>query len=257
MPIKNIPILSLTFLLLSCKKQNDVNPCEGLTQPIAEFAFKEVLTDTAFYADTIFRNNFVNFVASKSYQSFQWNIGSDPRDFTQANFNLSFHNFLGTLDINFTGRAKPNTQCFPADNGIYSGTKQLTVLEQFEKPFLTISPMVGRYKGAFTNSPNDTFTISIEYFDSSKYDVTITGGKNFYRINNIPKGFRDTTSEPARQYPELSYGQRPKMGYKSLQFGDGSDIQRGKGFANLINDTLKVYYFNPLTGRQIFIGNRI
>jgi hypothetical protein len=257
MLIKQIFFLVFLLVVLGCKKRIEVNPCEGLEPPTAEFYFKEVLTDTAFYADTIFRNNYVNFVASKTYQTVQWEIGSDPRDFTSANFNLSFHNILGTLNIHFTGRATPNTQCFPADNGIYTGTKKLTVLEQFEKPFLTISPMVGRYTGAFTNNPNDTFTVSIDYFDSTKYDVTLTGGKNFYWISNMPKGFRDTTSEPARQYPELRYGQRPKMGYKSLQFGHGSSIRSGKGSANLDNDILKVYYYNSLTGRQIFIGKRI
>lgn len=257
MPNPKLLFAALLLFISSCKKKHEANPCEGLTQPKAEFAFKEILTDTAFYADTIFRDNYVNFVASKPYQSVLWKIGSDPRDFTSADFNLSFINFLGTLNVNFTGKATPNTQCFPADNGVYAGMKQLTVVEQFEKPILTLSPMIGRYRGAFTDKPSDTFTVRIEYFDSTKYDVSLTGAKNFYWISNIPKGFRDTTSEKARQYPELSYGQYPEMGYKSLQFGIGSNIQSGRGFANLINDSLKIYYYNQLTGRKMFIGKRI
>ncbi|RYY00514.1 MAG: hypothetical protein EOO53_21760 [Gammaproteobacteria bacterium] len=187
--------------------------------PKAEFAFKEQLTDTAFYADTVFRDNYVNFVALKPYQSTLWKIGSDPREFSSSDFSLSFHNFLGTIDVHFVSRATPNTQCFPQDSGIYRGIKKLTIVEQVEKSILTISPLVGRYRGAFTNSPNDTFTVRVDYFDSSKYDISIVGSKNFYYISNFPKGFRDTTSEKARQYPELSYGQMPEMGYKSCQFG--------------------------------------
>lgn len=257
MQLTRILFFTLFLFTYSCKKKHDLNPCVGLNEPVAEFAFREMLTDTAFYADTIFRDNYVNFITLKNYKSVLWKLGSDPRDFTSADFNLSFLNNLGTINVGFTGRNDPNTQCFPNDNGIYSGTKQLTIVEQFEKPMLTISPMVGRYKGAFTNTPNDTFTVRIDYFDSTKYDVTLTGNKNFYWISNIPKGFRDTTSESARHYPELSYGQYPEMGYKSLQFGSGSNIQRGKGFANLVNDSLKIYYYNQLTGRKVFIGKRI
>jgi hypothetical protein len=258
MKIAKLLFLVCILFIYSCKKKRLPNPCEGLQQPVAEFAFKEVLSDTAFYADTIFRLNPVNFTALKNYKSVLWKIGSDTREFTSADFNLRFLNDLGSFIINFTGRNDPNVQCFPTDNGIYEGSRRLTIVEPYQKPNLTLSPMIGRYLGAFTNTPNDTFTVRIEYFDSSKYDVSLTGTKNFYRISNIPKAFRDTTSEPARQYPELSYGQSPNaMGYKSLEFGSSSNVLSGKGSANLVNDTLKVYYYNQLTGRRLFIGKRI
>lgn len=247
----------LILLICSCKKKHDLNPCEGLTSPKAEFAFKEILTDTAFYSDTIFRDNYVNFVALKNYNSVSWKIGDDPRAFTSSNFTLSFVNDLSTFNVNFTGIATPNTQCFPNDNGTYQGIKQLTIVEQFDKATLTISPLVGRYRGAFTNSPNDTFTVRINYFDSAKYDVTMTGNKNFYWISNIPKGFIDSTSSTAYAYPELRNGMSVEMGYKSLQFGIFSNVQRGRGFAILSNDSLKIYYTHIQTGRKLFVGKRI
>lgn len=257
MQLTRLLFLAFILVIYSCGKKPYLNPCEGLKQPVAEFAFKEMLTDTAFYADTIFRDNYVDFVALKNYKSVLWKIGSDPRDFTSADFNLSFINDLGTINIVFTGKNEPNTQCFPADNGTYQGSRPLTIVEQFEKPTLTISPLVGRYKGAFTNTPNDTFTVRIDYFDSTKYDVTMTGNKNFYWISNIPKGFIDSTSSISYEYPELRNGMSVEMGYKSLRFGDITDIQRGRGFGNLIKDTLTIYYNHPQTGRKLFIGKKI
>lgn len=244
------------LVVCSCKKKHD-NPCEGLLPPKAEFAFKEILTDTAFYADTVFRDNYVNFVALKNYKSFLWKIGDDPRNFTSAGFNLSFINNLGTINVTFTGHDAPNKQCFPDDNGMYQGTKPLTIVEQFNKATLTVSPLVGRYRGAFATTPSDTFTVRINYFDSAKYDVTMTGTKNFYWISNIPKGFVDSTSNLSYEYPELRNGMSVEMGYESLQFGILSNIQRGRGFATLSNNTLIIYYNHIQTGRRIFIGKRI
>lgn len=250
-------VLSSVICTSGCKREQYKDPCKDQALPQAEFAFKEILSDTAFFADTIYRDNYVNFIALTDYQSVWWKIGSDPRDFRSADFNLSFINYLGSVNVAFTGTNIPNTKCFPTDKGTYKGSRMLSIVEQFDKSVLTLSPLVGKYLGAFTDKPNDTFTVHIDYFDSIKYDVTITGTQNFYFISNIPKGFRDTTTERARQYPELSYGMIPEMGYKCMQFGIGSNIQQGRGFGNLLRDTLKIYYNHVNTGRQIFIGKRI
>lgn len=225
--------------------------------PKAEFHIKENLSDTAFLADTIFRDNYVTFETNGSYNTTTWKVGADPRTFTARSFTLSFADFLGTLDVQFTGRAAPNTRCFPSDSGVYSATTKLTVVEQVEKPFVTVSPMVGRYKGAYRETPQDSFVVRIEYYDSSKYDASVTGSKNFYWISNIPKGYVDTTSSPAYLYPELRQGMRPEMGYKCLQFGDLGNVLRGRGFATLKNDSLTIYYTHIETGRKTFIGKRI
>ncbi|HMO62074.1 MAG TPA: hypothetical protein PKC39_07485 [Ferruginibacter sp.] len=251
-------VVAFLLIISSCKKTPVKDPCLGLQPPVAAFAFKEVLNDTSFYADTIFSYNPVNFVALANYKSVLWKVGSDPREFTSPDFNLRFLNNISTYTVDFTAYNDPNTLCFSNDNGIYKASRQLTVVEPYDKSTLTLSPMIGNYRGAFTNTPEDSFTVRIEYFDSTKYDVTLTGNKNFYIISNIPKGYRDTTSEPARQYPELSYGQRLNaLGYKSLEFGSYADVQQGIGAANLVKDSLKIYYFNLLTGRQLFVGKRI
>lgn len=250
-----IIILSIAFAAFRCKK--DKNPCFGLTSPKADFAIQEVFIDTSFTSDTVFRNNTISFTALRPYNSVLWKVGTDPRDFTSPSFTLFFPNFLGTFDVRFRGTGNPNPLCFPGDSGIYVGTKSITILEQFDKAILTKSPLIGNYRGAFNTQPIDSFTVRIEYFDSAKYDIATMGTKNFYWISNFPKGYVDSTSEPARQYPELRNGMRPSMGYKSIVFGFADNILTGRGKGVLLGDTLKVFYHHINTGRKVFTGKRI
>jgi hypothetical protein len=238
---------------IHCKKHKQ-DPCERLTAPVANFALKETLSDTAFFTDTAYWDNSVNFVALDKYTNVNWKIGADPRDFTSADFNLVFYQFTGTIDVRFTGRSTPNTQCFPADSGVYSATKKLTLVEQFDRATLTRSPLLGRYRGAFTDTPTDTFTLRFEYFDSAKYDPSVTGNKNFYWVSNFPKGYNNLTNTGS-YYPELKNGQPVEMGYKCAQFGGGGTGE-GQNFVELRGDTLKIYSrFNNV--RRRFIGRRI
>lgn len=251
-----IPILSLflfSFITIfpSCRKKQE-NPCIGLTKPSGQFVTKELIGDTAFIADTIFRDNYVQFQALDNYESVTWKLGSDPRIWTDPEFSLSFLTAMGTIPINFTGKKIPNTQCFPGDNGTYTSSKNLTLVEQVQKPLVTISPLVGRYKGYFTDKPADTFTVRMEYFDSAKYDVSITGSKNFYWFSNMPQGFVSTTNA-AFAYPELKNGFSIEMGYKCFVFNYDSYHQ---GKAWLSHDTLYINYGDDLVGRKKFIGKK-
>jgi len=246
-------ILLLAFLLLYGCKKNDNNPCDGKTLPVAEFEVKEVVGDTAFTADTVFRNNLVRFEALTRYESVTWKIGNDSRVFTTPDFTLSFYRELGKYSVEFRG-TNPPSSCFPNDSGIYKGTKQFVVVEQIEKPILTISPLIGRYHGFSSDNPTDTFTVTIKYFDSTKYNILYTGSQNFYYLNNLPNGFTDFTSDRAMRYPELQHGIKMQMGYKSFAYDYASCFTAGKGW--LSNDTLYVLYGNSVCGRKKFIGTR-
>ena len=143
----------LMLMAVGCQKDSARDSCNGAVPAKAEFFVRENLSDTAFIADTVFRDNYVTFEAIGSYYSTVWSIGSDPREFTPQSFTLSFANFLGTVDINLTGKDTPYTKCFPSDNGVYPVSKKLTIVEQVQKPNLTLSPIVGSYKGVIKNLP--------------------------------------------------------------------------------------------------------
>ena len=252
--MKTILFFTLFFSIAisSCKKNNNTSFCQSETKPSGQLIMKEVLGDTAFISDTIFRDNSVLFQPIEQYESVNWKLGSDPRNWTSPNFSLSFITVLGNIPITFTGKKTPNTTCFPDDTGVYSTIKTLTLVEQVEKPSLTISPLVGIYKGYFANTPSDTFTIRLNYFDSTKYDIGVTGSKNFYWLSNIPKGY---ISNIGWSYPELNNGQPVDMGYKCFRFGGSSDIVQGKGW--LSNDSIYISYGNDIVGRKKFIGKKI
>lgn len=253
--------LFLAYLISLCccnkKDTSSLNPCVGLPPPSANFAFKEILNDTSFYSDTIYNYNSVNFVALTKYENIIWNVGNDPRTFTQPSFNLRFFDNVGTHYVNFVGTSKPNTICFPKDSGIYRGLKQLTIVEFLRKPLLKVSPLVGAYKGALAGGSSDSFIVRINYFDSAKYSTALTGEKNFYWISNFPNGFV-STSNVALVYPELRFGRDLKMGYKSFEFGQRNELAAGWCRGWLTNDTLTVLSSgNSNTEIKKFIGKRI
>lgn len=254
--MKQIALCSVLFLVLCCcKRDKQFNPCTGKSQPKAEFRIVEMLSDTSFEADTVFRDNYVGFKTLESYDSTLWKLEGDPRDFTKPSFNLSFYNFLGTLSVTFKGYRVSDTFCFPRSNGIYTESRNLTIVEQFQKPYLTLSPLIGKYHGSFIDSPKDTFTVRIEYFDSTKYDSQITGGKNFYWISNFPKGLVGT-STPAYVYPELGNGRPIELGYKSFEFGANSEIPQGWCRGWLKNDSLTILSSGSAVPIRKFIGVR-
>jgi hypothetical protein len=246
-------IWTTSFLLIflsitSCKKRED-NPCQSVKKPDGSFVFKELVGDTAFVTDTVFRNNYVQLKALDSYESVIWKLGDDPRTFTSPDFTFNFHTAIGSIPIRLTGTNSTNVQCYP---GTFTQTKNLTLVEQVQKPYLTISPLVGHYHGYFTDNPTDTFTVRMEYFDSTKYDAGVTGSKNFYWFSNMPNGF---TSNLGWSYPELKHGFSVEMGYKCFVFGSGSSSVQGRAW--LSHDTLFINYGNDIVGRRKFIGKKL
>lgn len=254
-PLRNCIAIALCFLFITnCRKHDISNPCQGKIQPTANFDIRETVGDTTFSADTVFRNNYIQFSALSNYDSVSWKIGDDSRTFLKPYFVLAFPNDITSIAVQFTGYAKPSS-CFPNDKGTYTGTKQLTTVEQFDRATLTRSPLIGKYRGYFVGNPTDTFTVKIDYFDSTKYNTSVTGTQNFYWISNIPKGYIDSTSDFGLRYPELRHGCRVRMGYKSLVF-DGSFDIHGSGW--LSHDSLFINYLQnaQVAIRKKFIGKR-
>ena len=250
--IPNLLVLACACLFLTtcCK---ETNPCSDVIQPTGKFLIKEIVGDTAFIADTIFKKNYVQFEAVDNYDSIKWKLGTDPRTWTDSDFLLSFYGTLGNIPVSFEGFTTPHPNCFPGDNGIYRSTQTFTLVEAYEKPNLTLSPLIGKYRGGFTDTPDETFTVRIEYFDSAKYEISTTGSKNFYWFSNMPDGFTSQTNA-AYTYPELRHGMGIDIGYKSFTF-HSSDINEGRAW--LSNDTLYISYGNAFVGRRKFIGKKL
>jgi hypothetical protein len=246
----------LVYVAGCCKTSVEAPDCSGYIKPIGNFKFLEVLNDTAFEAaDTIFLDNYVNFKADDAnLSSYNWVVGNDPRVRQVRQFTLSFVNKFGSFNVNYSGTAVPNFACNPTDSGRYTKSKTLTIVEQVKKPFVTISPLVGKYRGYFLDAPAEVFTVRMEYFDSAKYNTADVGSKNFYWFSNMPNGYVNHTNA-GLTYPECSNGQRPDMVYKCFTFGSQDNIVHGKAW--LVNDTLNINYGGPIVGRRKWIGKRL
>jgi hypothetical protein len=248
-------------ILFSCKPTEIIDPCKDALPTEAKFETYEILNDTMYLADTIFTTNTVKFKAIGQYDTTSFTLSGDPRSFNASEFNLPFGGFVGNVNVTFNAKKAPNTTCFPGDVGVYTKSKTIRLTHPVDKSKLTISPMVGKYKGSYDIAPTDSFIVSIDYFDSSKYPVGTFGSKNFYWISNFPKGFRSTwTILVLGDYPELTFGYRPdNLGYKSFAHGhyNYSNFGLVMGNINKTNDTLTIVNRGGGVPNRKFIGKRI
>jgi hypothetical protein len=217
------------------KKPIPYNPCQTGVKPKPVVCVQAMLSDSVYASDTLFNNNRAVFSTPETYDQYYWNIGSDPRTFTSQDFSLIFAKYTGSVLVKFRGQKAPNTLCFPGDDGMYEDTQRVVLVSQFTPP-ITISPLRGKYKGAFDDTRYDSIEFSIDYYDSVKYNNVYTGSQQFYWLNGFPKGFYNT-STTAYVYPELRNGMDMEIGYRSFEAGYKYSIAtygRIKGW--LVND---------------------
>ncbi len=154
----------LFFSLLGCR-DDDFSVCEDKEEVTAKFSIGVKLTlhreelDTLLVSDTVLTFNRVEFSADETYDSYEWNIGDDPRVFSDRKVTLFFETPESNLEIRLIAKRNPNTGCFPDDDGIDTLVRRLTVIERLE------NPVFGKYFGYLEDSPNDSFQVSIIYSD--------------------------------------------------------------------------------------------
>lgn len=233
-------VICFILMAVSCqKKPLPYNPCQTGIKPKPVFYIQEQLDDSAYRSDTLFNNTIPVFITPETYDQYFWSIGSDPRTFTKQKFSLLFVDYTGSVLVKFRGQKTPNTVCFPGDDGMYEDTQRIVVVNQFDQP-ITISPLKGKYKGAFDDARYDSIEFSIDFYDSAKYNKAYTGTQRFYWLNGFPKGYYNT-STPAYVYPELRNGMSILMGFKSFEAGYANSIStQGKIKGWLKGDTLTI-----------------
>jgi hypothetical protein len=154
-------------LLLNTCRDKEPDPCKDLKPFEANFTIEEAIEDTTFVSDTCLVNRFVVFRAKAGYDSYEWTVGSDSRTFKDSVFALYFENPASGIQVRLIAKKKPNTACFPQDNGIDTLTKSLTIV----KPEQVVIP--GVYRGALVSNPADVFEVRIEQHPlyPSHYDI--------------------------------------------------------------------------------------
>jgi len=137
MTIRKILLLTIfvsSLLFLSnCKKDlKPADPCEGKSLPKADFMLAEKLDGENRYFETDKINSVRNLFlrGPGGYDSYLWQVGTNPNWSTKQNAVVGFTQPEGLLKIRLIAKRKPFTECFPNDDGIDTMEKTIDVVEK-------------------------------------------------------------------------------------------------------------------------------
>jgi|GEM_PF-5085060 hypothetical protein len=193
---KHILIIGLILLLVSCEKDTaPSNPCDTQQETSAAFTIKEAtiqqintpnLKDFLMDTDSCYMNSVFFEALQHDADSFIWQIGTEPEPRYGKQVNVVFPDVLRgtTFTIRLIVKRKPNTRCFPNDDGIDTVTRSFYFL-RFNEPL----SWEGTYYGSDDNKPDSMYTIVLghSYNDIKKEDII--------KVFGVPRGCTDTVSE--------------------------------------------------------------
>lgn len=158
------------------------DPCQGVEKKVLDFQIFERITnfgdvDTLIATDTVLAVTNVVFEANGDYDSYAWQIGDDPRVFTEKRVALRFLGDFGRVQVKLVATWQPSG-CFPEETGADTVEKTLTLISRDR------APIIGTYRGSLRSNPNDVFDIQVNR-------VGIVG----FSISNLPNGCEVTPGQ--------------------------------------------------------------
>ena len=223
------------------------NPCLSQALPVLAFDFVDRLgiatPDTAILGDVAFVG------PGAPYTTYEWQVGTDPRVFTQKRFGLFFGtaNLYRTIPVRLIARRPPNLACFAKDDGVDTLTKALTIM-----PYASASsPILGRFHGANLDAPADTFTVRITAEPDRRFPGIPNAPPTVY-LHNLPN-----------KVCPFTINEQVSGGWRGILI-DGIGCGGAYGTALLDDDrrTLRITYSmvnlpNPARLDRVFVGRRV
>jgi hypothetical protein len=268
--MKKIIYLVVLFLTLlsfhSCKDdcQNprdpdceNYNPCTDAKQTSAAFTIKEAryteiieprLADFLMDTDSCYARSIYFEALQLDADSYIWQIGSEIQPRYGKQVNVVFpDNLRGTtFTIQLIVKRKPNTSCFPNDDGIDTLTRKFYYVK-FNEPL----SWEGTYVGSDDDKPDSMYTIVLGH----SYDVAEQ--EDILKVFGIPRGCKDTINE---------YFSSRLITYRNSRFDRGgldcdSKTVRGifrNGNTYLIRQEYPTFINGVFTIKnRVFTGNKI
>jgi len=268
--ILHVVVLSLGMLnlltLASCKDEcqnprdpdcENYNPCIDAKQTSAVFTIKEAnyrqiidpsLADFLMDTDSCYARSIYFEALQLDADSFIWQIGSEIQPRYGKQVNVFFpDNLRGTtFTIRLIVKRKPNTSCFPNDDGIDTLTRKFYYVK-FNEPL----SWEGTYVGSDDDKPDSMYTIVLGH----SYDVAEQ--EDILKVFGIPRGCTDTINR---------YIQTRFITYKNTQFEEAGLYCGGKtvlgvfekGMHYNIRYQVKSIDKNVFTRKnRVFTGNKI
>ncbi len=246
-------VLVSSSWLIGCHEPNE-DPCKALHATSADFTIMEddVVAKSlgwhSYACDTVAGLSARFTAKDSSASSYSWQIGAGT--YTTRSVKLFFPDyFLGqSVPITLILTKKPNTNCFPKDNGIDTVTKKVYFVDG-----CTNSLIKGTFLGYNATSPKDTFSVRIDLCKPNPYPYQ-TGTGSF--INGLLTGCNLFIGDTGNY-----------LGYKELLFFSGGSICGSGGIygmaivgPNRDQITINYSYYTDLTTntlvKQKFIGTR-
>ena len=180
MKLKLFALATLGILgLTTCEKTPD--PCAAMKPVSADFD----LYDGTVKTDTFWSPATVTFKAKDSTaQSYEWSFPDGANTNDKRSFSLAFNNETGKIDVQLILKNKPQTACFPKDDGIDTVQKSVFLISYYEPP-----QYVGTFIGSDDTNPSHKFEVTIANFGMEQPDLEPKGWYTVgIRIFNIPEG---------------------------------------------------------------------
>ena len=201
--MKRFVLFSIVLLtIVSCSEDEEV-PCANAVLPSINIATLSVVEDSLFEEDTflVSRESEVNVMFSVSasdrdFDSLSWQIGSDPRTFTESTFDLWFDIYdVGVIDISLT-LWRTRNQCFPEDSTV-SVRKQIHLLSRKDNPYA--------FEGAFTgyneSDPDRVFDVTVVNF--GPFPPPTDDTQYWLHVHNLTEGCGGDEILPTNRIPEI------------------------------------------------------
>ena len=217
------------------------DPCQGqkanpLTMRFFE-AFGTPTPDTAYNDQPVLLQG-----PGAPYTSYKWLIGQiDAR--TGRAVVVSFdRNTLGPIPVRLIATRPPNPACFANDDGVDTLTQVLNLMPTRDPR----APIYGKFQGANSDTPRDTFTVRIYHGRDFRYPNDPNGFSNY--VLGIPKGCRTPYREAGITWRGMS-----------ASSGGCTSFNIGKGFLTT-RDSIRIEYrtqVSPAIIDKVFLGKRV
>ncbi|GAA3933396.1 hypothetical protein [Hymenobacter algoricola] len=221
-----------TLLWTGCHRRHDPEPgpapcATAQANPLRLRFLESFGTPTP---DTAYTKQDITFEGPGApYTRYEWQIGNDPRSFTQPKFSLYFPaSFTGSFPVRLIAHRPPNLKCFPKDDGVDTLTQVLTLVSIHDRR----APVYGKFQGSNADAPRDTFTIRV--FSGPNYDNPNNPAASPYDyLRNLSRGC---------QSPYFNIG----LVWRGIRFSyGGSDFncntEAGAGYLST-RDSIRVDY---------------
>jgi hypothetical protein len=194
---KQLLLITCILALAACEKDiAPSNPCETHQATSAAFTIKEAtytqiieprLADFLMDTDSVYFRSVYFEATQADADSFIWQIGTEPEPRYGKQVNVVFPDVLRgtTFTIRLiVKRNKPNTRCFPNDDGIDTVTRTFYFV-RFNEPL----SWEGTYYGSDDDKPDSLYINELGHSYDEAWD------RDMIKVFGIPRGCQDTFNQ--------------------------------------------------------------